>query len=133
MYGYELCRRYKRALGGQDLEAVLALFTDDAEVRAPITGALPARVFHQRLFARGRGAIARLVNVFDSLGDPTTVALQFSYTWILRNGEVLEIDGITVFDIDLVLQKIARMTVIYDPTELRSRLHEDDIESLMLA
>lgn len=124
MYAYEQCKRYRQALAQKNLDAIMALFTPDATVKAPLSGNMDARTFHERLFRTPTHAITKLTNVFDGLNNAQAIALQFCYVWILKNGERLEIDGMTVFEMDMALQKFTRMTVIYDPTLVRRHLEE---------
>lgn len=47
---HPLVTAYLNALGASDLDAMLALFADDAVVHSPLYGTLPAREFYPGLF-----------------------------------------------------------------------------------
>ena len=134
MYAYELCRKYLDAANRKDLPAVLDLFAPDSTIRAPIQGILDVKEFHVRLFRPQTQAIAKLKNIFDGFGELSktrSIALQFSYTWILGTGKALTIDGMTVFELDERLKKFKEMLIIYDPTVLRMHLQEVSSDGLV--
>lgn len=132
MYSYELCRQYQEALLRKDLAAVLELFMDSATVKAPISGTLGVKEFHTRLFSNSRLAIARLTNVFDGLGKARTAALQFSYTWILKDGRLMVMDGVSIFEIAEEALKFRHLTIVYDSASVRKYLNRNEIESTSL-
>lgn len=132
MYTYELCRRYQDAINRKDLPGVLSLFVSEAVAKAPISGVLSVKEFHSRIFAHDRHGIARLKNVFDSVGRTKAVALQFDYTYVVRNGQPVAFDCITIFEKDENVKKFKSMTIIYDPTELRRHLKNAEIDDFVL-
>lgn len=132
MYSHELCRQYQEGLLRKDLSAVLDLFVEDATVRAPISGTLGVKEFHMRLFTKSRLAIARLTNVFEGLGKQRTAALQFSYTWILKDGRVMAMDGVSIFEIAEDVYKFKQLTIVYDSASVKKYLKQNDIESASL-
>lgn len=133
MYSYELCRQYQDALTRKDLDAVLKLFVREATVQAPLSGTLNVEDFHKRLFSGSSSAIARLKHVFDGLGEPKTTALQFSYTWVFSDGSVVVMDGVSIFELAKDdNSKFKKLTIIYDPTNLRRHLNEAQITSTSL-
>ena len=133
MYSYELCRQYLDAVTSKDLGAVLELFVPEATVQAPISGMLNVKDFHTRLFNSSSAAIARLKHVFEGLGEPEATALQFIYTWVFNDGTVIVMDGVTIFELSEVdKSKFKKLTIIYDPTNLKRHLNEAQINSLSL-
>ena len=133
MYAYELCRRYQEALNLKDVQAIAELFKPDAAIKAPLSGVMGVVPFHQRLFAHGRHAIAKLENVFDGMTKTRAVALQFTYTWVFGNGRTIVLDGMTIFEIDDVERKFQKVTFIYDPTELLAHIRKEGLaEALVL-
>jgi nuclear transport factor 2 (NTF2) superfamily protein len=132
MNAYAQARKYQDALNRKDLAGILSLFTSDATVKTPIYGVSGVQEFHERVFALQKQSIARLTNVFDGRTKANSIALQFSYTWVLNSGEVFAFDGVSIFELDDSSRKIARLNVIYDSTELRKHLNQTQIESVCL-
>lgn len=121
MFAYEQCKEYLRCLNAKDLSGIVTLFTPSGTVSAPLSGELPVGEFHRRLFSSGEKSVARLTNVFSSLGRANATALQFHYTWFFP-GEVLELEGISVFEMAGETSLIQRLKIIYDPTDLARHL-----------
>lgn len=132
MHVYKQARKYQEYLGRKDMAGILDLFMPNAVIKAPISGTLGVADFHKRLFSYNKEAIVKLLNVFDGVGKTRSIALQFSYIWVLKNGVTVSFDGISVFEFDDALQKIKKLTVLYDPTELREHLRDSQIESVSL-
>lgn len=133
MHSIELCRQYQEAVTQKDLAAVLKLFVPDATVQAPITGPMGAEEFHTHLFNGSTTAIARLTHVFEGIGEPQKTALQFSYTWVFSDGSVEVMDGVSIFELaNEDNTKFQNLTIIYDPTNLRRHLNNDQITSTSL-
>jgi hypothetical protein len=124
MYSYELCRKYQEALNRKDLQGIHELFTLDASIKAPLLGTLDVRTFHDRMFESCGYAVARLTNVFDGLHHARSVALQFQYNWTFPRGRSVSLEGMSVFELDDDHKKFKRLTVIYDPTEVRRNLKD---------
>ena len=124
MYAYELCRKYQEALNRKDLDAIFELFTLDACIKAPMLGELDVRTFHSRIIDSCGYAVTRLTNVFDGLHHARSIALQFQYTWPFPGGRSVSLEGVSVFEIDDAQKKFKRLTVIYDPTEVRRHMKE---------
>ena len=128
MYTYELCRKYQEALNRKDFDSIIDLFTANATVKAPLLGEQDARAFHAHVFESGGYAVTRLTNVFDGLHKARSVALQFLYTWTFPGGRTVSVEGVSIFEIDEERRKFKRLTVIYDPTEIRRNLREQQAE-----
>lgn len=122
MFAYDQCREYLRCLNKRDLDAILRLFTEHAEVSAPLSGNVTARDFHHNLFQRSNRSVARLVNVFSSVGRTDATALQFHYTWVFPVGRVVELDGLSIFEFARESSLIQHLKIVYDPTELRASM-----------
>lgn len=119
MFAYEQCRSYLKYLNEQDLPGVLSLFTPGASVTAPLLGTRSVRDFHENLFRKTDRSVARLTNVFTSLGRANATALQFHYLWVFSAGTAVEFDGISVFEMsDDSVGLIERLTIIYDPSTI---------------
>lgn len=121
MFAYEQCREYLRCLNAKDLSGIVKLFTPTATIVAPLSGEASVEIFHRRLFMTGDRSVARLINVFSSLGRANATALQFHYTWVFPS-EVVEFQGISLFEMAEDSELIQRLSIIYDPTHLAGRL-----------
>lgn len=126
MLAFELIRRYRLALAARDLNQINGLFLPSATVSTPESGSVPAADFHSRLFEKRKDAVTRLENVFDGLGK-TVLALHFTYSWFLRTGQTLRLEGMSLFYFDEAMGKFSKLCLIYDPTELRRWLPQVDI------
>ncbi|HVL75046.1 MAG TPA: nuclear transport factor 2 family protein [Noviherbaspirillum sp.] len=131
MYAYEQVRKYREAVLSGNLAAVLELFEPAATVSDPIAGHGSAQEFHTCLFRKRRRAIARLRNVLDGL-DKNVIGLQFSYTWVLDDGNTLTAEGVTLFELAPETGRFTKLTLIYDASDLRRHLPRADFEGLAL-
>lgn len=116
----ELCTHYLDALNAGDLEGVLALFTDEAEVVSPLYGVRPVREFFGGLFADTNRSQTRLVNIFEAIGETPAVALQFDYRWTLKNGSVVSFGCVDVFGLAPGGDRFSGLAIHYDTAPLRA-------------
>ncbi len=130
MYTFELCRQYQQALRKGSLSEILALFEPEATVVTPLSGELGVRAFHERLFRNTQDSIVRLINMFEGLTEKPAVALQLRHTWVLRNGKSIDFDCISIFEFAPHLQKINKLTLVYDSACVRKYLDQAEVESL---
>jgi ketosteroid isomerase-like protein len=119
----ELCQRYLAALERADLEAVLALFTPDAEVVSPLYGTQPATAFYRALFADTARSRTTLLNVFVPAGDGQACALHFRYEWTLASGRTVNFECADVFALNPAGDRFTRLTILYDTAPLRADFH----------
>lgn len=127
MDALELCKTYQQLLSNKDLEGIQGLFTPDAIVKAPISGTGSVERFHSYLFGSIKKTIAKFPNVITRRGKPDTITMQFSYTFMMAGDHLVVLDGIINFEIDEESGKFRKLTVIYDPTELRRLMDEADV------
>jgi hypothetical protein len=121
---HALYKKYETALSRNDLPAIEALFTPDATVTAPITGTLSVGKFHTFLFSNTKKASANLPNVIRRRNNPTTLTVQFSYTFLTTCGKVAVIDGAAVFEYDDEQQKFRKLTLVYNDSDMRLMMAE---------
>lgn len=114
-----LCEQYLAALNASDLNAVLALFTDDAWVVSPLYGEMPAAQFYRDLFTDTQASDTRLLNIFDSSSNSNSLALHFHYRWTLQSGELVEFEVVDVFELSENHQQFSKLTIIYDTYFIR--------------
>lgn len=127
MNAVELCEKYRDALSTKDLPAIQSLFTQDAIVTAPISGAVSVEQFHAYLFRNTKKALAKFPNVLSSRYKYPSITLQFSYTLSIASGDAIVIDGAAVFEVDETLGKFKGLTVMYDASDLRRFMAEAGI------
>lgn len=120
MSATELCHRYLAALDAGDLDAVLALFTTNAEVVSPLYGTKPAAEFYEGLFADTKASDTTLLNIFDRAGDGGSVALHFRYGWTLADGTPATFEVVDVIELTPARDAFAKLTIIYDTAPLRA-------------
>ncbi|HEY0848078.1 MAG TPA: hypothetical protein VGE12_22115, partial [Noviherbaspirillum sp.] len=116
MDAIDLCRRYQDALTHKDLATLKLLFTEDALIKAPISGTANVEQFHTYLFANTKKTVARFGNVIRHHEKLNTLTLPFSYTLSIASGEVTVLDGLILFEIEAGAHKIKTLTVQYDPS-----------------
>lgn len=122
----DLCNAYLAGLDAGDLEAVLNLFTPEAQVVSPLYGTMPARDFYAALFADTQASDTELLNVFDQSGSDGAVALHFRYGWTLADGTPVAFEVVDVIELTEARDAFAKLTIIYDTAPLRgewSKVH----------
>jgi len=122
-----LCEQYQEALGRKDLAFVLGLFTDDAVIRAPVSGAANVKDFHAYIFSNTKRTAMRFPNVIRRRDAPAAITMQFSYTLAIEGGHIVVLDGVANFEIDERAMKIKSLTFVYDPAEVRQLMAEAGI------
>ncbi|MDF0490404.1 nuclear transport factor 2 family protein [Sphingomonas sp. H39-1-10] len=120
MTSIELCEHYLAGLNSGDLDAVLALFTPDAQVSSPLYGVRDARSFYTDLFADTERSETQLLNVFDTSSGGPAIALHFEYDWTLGSGKLVKFECVDVFELTEDAQRFRKITIIYDTAHLRA-------------
>lgn len=118
----DVVTRYFEALEAGVAEDVLALFTDDAVVRSPVYGRMPAAKFYPRLLS---DTASSRVSVTERFVSPTGgfAAAHFTYRWELRDGSTHEIEGVDVFEL-AGDGRIRSLTIVYDAETVREAVEE---------
>jgi ketosteroid isomerase-like protein len=116
----DICQQYLDALNESDLEKVLSLFTRDAVVSSPLYGEIPANTFYRDLFSDTKRSETKLLKIFDSTGDGSSVALHFRYTWTLQSGKVVEFECVDIFEVSSDGKHFTKLKIIYDTYPIRA-------------
>ncbi len=125
----ELCRRYLAAMEGGDLQALLALFADEATATSPISGRQSARDFYTYVMRVTSGRSMELRTIFVGASDPSRAAVHVAYTRTVGAGEPATIEAVDVFDLAEDGSKFAAVTVIYDTAPVRSDFDKPEARS----
>ena len=119
----DLCRAYLAALDASDLAAVLALFAPGARVVSPLYGTVGAQDFYVGLFADTAGSKTTLLDIFDTSGSGSSVALHFEYEWTMSDGNVVTFACVDVFELSEDRQRFRGLTIIYDTAPFRDHFN----------
>lgn len=117
----DLVERYVDALEAGNLEAVLGLFAEGAEVTSPLQGTRPAEAFYGELLESTERSRVDVLGVFEAPdGD---VAADLRYDWRLAGGDE------HVFTCVDVLRRaedgrIRELRIYYDPGDVREAYDE---------
>lgn len=112
-------KRYLDRLEASDVEAIVALFTEDAQVVSPFLGRMSPRPFFDKVRdASGQSRIEVLDILLSAQGASRAMAY-FVYHWQLRDGTEVRFDCVDVFDFD-EQSRIQRMTIVYDTHPVRA-------------
>lgn len=123
----QVIAQYRDALGNKDIQAIEELFVPGATVTAPISGEKSVNAFHSYLFANTGKTGVTFSNALPQRSSASMATLQICYTFLTPAGRVGVIDGIAIFDLDQNLNKFKRLRVIYNPTEIRQLMAEEQI------
>jgi hypothetical protein len=102
----------------------MSLFTADVLVVAPLGGSMGAEEFHRQFFAQVRQSRTRVLNIFSTVDDLSSVALHFSHRWLLANGGAIDFEGVNIFELDAASRWFAKLAILYDSAPLRHYLTE---------
>lgn len=119
--------QYREALGKKDVQEIEALFVPGAKVTAPISGEKTVNAFHHDLFAITGKAGVTFSNAFPQRSSASTATLQICYTFLTPAGRVGVIDGVAIFELDQKQGKFKSLRVIYNPSEIRQLMAEEQI------
>lgn len=109
---------YLDALEAGDLEAMLALFADDATVVSPIRGPTAPAPFYEELFSETARSETTVRHRFEA---DDCVAVHFDYRWVLDDGSETTFECIDVFDLDDE-GRIVELRIVYDAGRVREEL-----------
>ena len=111
--------RYLDRLEASDVEGIVALFTEDAQVVSPFLGRMSPRPFFEKVReASGQSRIEVLDILLSARGAPRAMEY-FVYHWQLRDGTEVRFDCVDVFDFN-EQGRIQRMTIVYDTHPVRA-------------
>lgn len=127
MHSLKICKQYLNAINERKLDVIMELFKPDGIVSSPLCGTMSVRAFHERLFEKQPKTITRIQNIFATVNSVSGLALHFSHTWLLDNGKSIEIDGIDIFEFTPDGTRFAKLTIVFDPTALRTHLNDSQL------
>jgi len=117
----EVIKQYLKYLEIACYETIMGLFSDEAVVKSPLYGDVPASVFYKDLLNDTSDSKITLKNIFLSSLNDNTAAAQFEYIWTLKDGKQVIFEVVDLFDFDLN-NKIKQLTIIYDTYPIRSSI-----------
>ncbi len=120
----KLCKEYLQALNDGNLNNVLNLFTTNGVVISPLYGEMSVNKFYTDLFNDTNQSDTRLLNIFISSMDDTSVALHFQYKWTLKSGKIVEFECVDVFEITEDKKQFKKLKIIYDTAPIRDDFNE---------
>lgn len=119
--------QYREALGNKDIQRIEGLFLPGATVTAPISGKKSVNAFHSYLFANTGKTGVTFSNVLPQRSTAAVATLQICYTFLTPAGRVGVIDGVAIFELDQKRDKFKSLRVIYNPSEIRKLMAEEQI------
>lgn len=113
--------RYLTRLEQCDVDGIVALFSNDAQIYSPFLGWMNPRPFFAKLReASGQSRIEPIDTLVSVTGAPRAIGY-FVYHWGLKDGSQVRFDCCDVFDFD-VAGLIQRMTIVYDTHPIRAEV-----------
>ncbi len=117
MIGYqEIMTAYLDAFSAGNLDGILALFSEEALVHSPTTGAVKARDFYPGLLEKSKGTRFTLKKTFTG-NNPNEAAILFDYNKALPDGSTKTFDCIDIFEFNND-NKIKEIRIIFDTKNL---------------
>lgn len=117
----EIIKQYLKALEAACYETIIDLFSNEAIVKSPLYGIMPASVFYKDLLGDTSSSKITLKNIFLSVTDENTSAAHFEYVWTLRDGKQVKFEVVDLFDFDQH-NKIKQLKIIYDTYPIRPNI-----------
>ena len=115
-----LCRRYVSAMESGDLEALLAVFSEDATAVSPIFGKQPVRDFYGYVLRVTGHREMALKTICLGATEPARAAIHMAYTRTVAGGAPATIEAVDVFELTADGDRFASVTIIYDTAPVRS-------------
>ena len=125
MRGQGLVHAYLEAVEAGEIDAVTALFADDAIVHSPLYGPMAPRPFYEGLFADTGAANLTLRGVAEGeTADGTPlVTFWFHFDWRLPNGSKAPFDVVDAAELDPD-GRIRTLHIVYDTVDVRPAFEE---------
>lgn len=117
---HQIVAAYLHAVETADVNAMLALFADEAIVHSPLYGTLPATEFYPALFADTGSADLTLLGTMrgTSVDGRALLSFLFHFDWVLPNGTAAPFDVVDVAELDDAGQ-ITSIRIVYDTVSVR--------------
>ena len=122
-----ISQRYLDALASGSAEQTLKLFTHDAVVNSPLYGDRTAASFYPELYKDTSESKLTLIGVAEGHSESLnrdTIALWFTFDWILANGEPAPFDVVDMLELDKETRLIKKINIIYDTYKVRTKFNE---------
>ena len=116
----ELCSRYLSALEKGDLEEIVALYSDEATVKSPISASTPVRTFFTNVFRITSERTAQLHTVLLGVDHPNRAAVHFAYTRAVRERPSATVECVDLFELSDDRQRFIAQQIIYDTGPVRA-------------
>lgn len=113
----EIGKKYFNFLQQSDLQGLASLFADDGTVISPIYGVKKHTDFYKSLIEDTSESIIQLKEIYAGVLSKN-LAIHFEYKWTLKDGKVVDFEGVDVFEFD-ENDKIKKLSIIYDPAQTR--------------
>lgn len=115
-----LVRRYFDRMTASEIDGIVELFDDDAEVQSPFLGTVTAPDFFKKL---GNASRASKLTVFDILigENGNSVAAHFEYDWTLTDGKQFVFQGVNYFKFGSS-GKFSSLSIFYDTHPVREEV-----------
>ena len=117
-----IAENYLRYLEQGAISEIIDLFAPNGFVDSPLYGIQKAADFYQALSADTKSSTLKLHNVFED-HSTNSIALYFSYKWVLKNQEQVQFDVVDIIEFDRN-NKIAKLKIIYDTVVSRKLMDE---------
>ena len=122
MTGKEIALKYLKHLENGEVDKVIDLFSSDGIVESPLYGVMNAGEFYRELNNDTANSELELKGIFEQ-NDSRDLALYFTYTWTLQNGQMTKFDVVDIITLD-ENYKIERLKIIYDTVVTRKLIGE---------
>ena len=107
-----IAENYLRYLEQGATSNIIDLFAPDGYVDSPLYGMQKAADFYQALSADTISSTLKIHNIFED-HSTNSIALYFSYVWVLKNQEQAQFDVVDIIEFDRN-NKIVKLKIIYD-------------------
>jgi len=107
-----IAENYLRYLEKGATSNIIDLFAPDGYVDSPLYGMQKAADFYQALSADTISSTLKIHNIFED-HSTNSIALYFSYVWVLKNQEQAQFDVVDIIEFDRN-NKIVKLKIIYD-------------------
>jgi ketosteroid isomerase-like protein len=114
---------YLKALEDADLDALLALFNEDAVVETPLEGSRKPSDFYANLLKDTKRSRIRPYDVM--IGEKWT-SVYFRYRWTMADAKQVVFECVDLLELDRDKGKISRLKVIYDTHGIRDKYEKVD-------
>ena len=113
----DIAKEYIKHLENGNIDQVIALFDLNGIVDSPLYGIKRADEFYQELNSDTANSELSLLGIFEE-NNSNKLALYFTYTWTLKNNQIVEFDVVDIIEFDNQ-NKISKLKIIYDTVMAR--------------